>query len=187
MDEVWKDVPDFEGFYQASNTGKIRSVDRSVFCKRGKGYKSLYKGRELKGTIDKDGYLKINLAKEGVKSTVYIHRIVAKTFLKQSKEKPVVNHINEIKDDNRVSNLEWCSVRYNNLYGGRSKIVAAKTYKPVKATHLKTGEELLFISMSSAKDKGFSTSNISQCCSGAKKTHLGYKWEYVKKENEYAN
>lgn len=182
MEEIWKDVPGYEGFYQASNLGRLRSVDREVTCMRGEGHITRYKGKILKVRLDKDGYEKAIFSKGGKHKTPFVHRVIAATFIANPENYPVINHINEIKNDNRVDNLEWCSVRYNNVYNDRAKKANVKNYKPVRATHLKTGEHLEFHSMSIAVEYGFSPTNISQCCAGEKKSHCGYKWEYINKE-----
>lgn len=107
MQEIWKDIKDYEGSYQVSNIGNIRSLDREVF---NNGNKSLcnVKGRVLKPTKDKGGYLYVSLVKNKVAvKSVKIHRLVAFHFCDGYREGLEVNHIDGIRDNNIFTNLEW--------------------------------------------------------------------------------
>lgn len=108
MNEIWKDIEDFTGIYQVSNLGNVRSIDRKVFNKGNNSW-CYKKGRVLKPTKDKGGYLYVGLYnKENVKTnSVKIHRLVAIAFCKGYKEGLEVNHKNGIRYDNRSENLEW--------------------------------------------------------------------------------
>ena len=97
--EIWKDCVGYEGKYQASNQGKVYSLVRKQF-------------KQLR--YDKDGYLRVGLVdKNGKIITEHVHRLVAKAFLEQPKGKNIVNHLNSIRDDNRVENLEWTDASGN--------------------------------------------------------------------------
>lgn len=110
--EVWKDIKGYEGCYQVSNLGKIRSLDRLV-NKKGGG-KRLLKGRVLKTYIKKNGYEQIGLTVNGDTKYFTIHRLVAVHFIKNDDpDKNVINHKNGIKTDNKKTNLEWCTHSYN--------------------------------------------------------------------------
>ena len=102
--EEWKDVVGYEGLYEVSNLGNVRNKQT---------------GKVLKPTLGKRwGYYKLNLYKDGIIKSKTIHRLVAEAWIPQVyKDKDQINHINEIKTDNRVENLEWCTVNYNNAYG----------------------------------------------------------------------
>lgn len=106
-DEIWKDIPEYEGVYQISNMGRVFSFPRS----------GCY-GGILSPHADKDGYLDITLQKNGKKRKFRVHRLVALAFIPNDApmEKPLVNHKNFIRDDNRVENLEWVSTRQNRSY-----------------------------------------------------------------------
>ena len=99
--EIWKDVPGFEGFYTVSNLGRLYSFRRKKIMKPNK---------------TKKGYLRTSLTINGLTKSLLVHRIVATAFISNTEEKSDVNHINGIKDDNKVSNLEWCSSSENSIH-----------------------------------------------------------------------
>ena len=111
--EVWKDVKDFGG-YKVSNNGRVKSLDRYVVDKNGK--RMFYNGIYLKQHVDKDGYLRVQLNKEGKGYNVGVHRLVLLAFVPNPENKPQVNHKNGIKNDNRLENLEWCTNSENQLH-----------------------------------------------------------------------
>ena len=109
---IWKDIPGYEGLYKVSNTGKIFSVATN---------------RELSVIQKKDGYTCISLCdKDHNKKQYRIHQLVAKAFIPNPNNLPMINHKNEIKNDNRVENLEWCNNFYNSNYGNRNLILSKK-------------------------------------------------------------
>lgn len=107
--EIWKDIPDYEGYYQASNLGNIKGLNRIITTKLGRNKTIL--GEIIKPVIGKDGYLKLNLGKNGKKVTFRVHRLVMMAFYGFSKL--VVDHINSDIKDNRLKNLRYCTVREN--------------------------------------------------------------------------
>ena len=117
MKEIWKPVVGYEGLYQVSNMGRVKSLERKV--PKGYGERTV-KERILKLRIGRDGYLKIGLyGSTGKQKWFQVHRLVGEAFIQNPDEKPQINHINEIKTDNRACNLEWyskhayrCSERY---------------------------------------------------------------------------
>lgn len=107
--EVWKDIPGYESCYQASNLGRIKSCNRLVKYKNGKTQP--IKEKILKQNISTSGYLQVSLCKNNIREKVMVHRVIAITFIENKENKPTVNHINEIKTDNRVENLEWATYK----------------------------------------------------------------------------
>ena len=116
--EEWKDVVGYEGLYEVSNLGNVRGVDRIVQYKN--SYKTI-KGKVKTPRYYPDGYTSVILSKDGYKKQYFVHRLVAYAFIPNPDNLPCINHINEIPDDNRVENLEWCTIQYNNTYGTRIK------------------------------------------------------------------
>lgn len=121
---IWKDIPDYIGLYQVSDTGLVRSLDRVVTQKNRSGYGDLtrtYKGKLLKPRYDKDGYKKVELNKQGYRPKyVFVHRLVALSFVSGYFDGAVVNHIDGNKANNLKDNLEWCTVKSNNVHAYRT-------------------------------------------------------------------
>lgn len=110
--EVWKDIDGYEGLYQVSNLGRVRSLDRYDL------YKRFHRGVVLIPKQERpDRYLTVSLWKNGKHSLRYVHRLVASEFIENNNNLPEVNHIDENKTNNTVSNLEWCDRAYNANYG----------------------------------------------------------------------
>jgi hypothetical protein len=105
--EIFKDIPGWEGKYQVSNIGRIKSLPRMVVACTGKVYNR--KERILKQTTNEDGYKVVYLSKEGKDYTLGVHRAIALAFIANPENKPMVNHINANRADNWVDNLEWCT------------------------------------------------------------------------------
>ena len=109
--EVWKDIPGFEGFYQVSNFGNVKSLPRLQADKN--GLQKVYKGKRIKPYVADHGYLAVHLMKNGERTKRRINRLVAEVFIPNQDNKPEVNHKNGIKTDNRAENLEWCTHQEN--------------------------------------------------------------------------
>ena len=184
-DEVWRDIKGYEGQYQVSNKGNIYSVDR----KDSQGKKC--GGRMLRPGYDKDGYLQVALCKDGKPKTKKIHRLVTETFIPNPNGFSEVNHKDEIKTNNYVENLEWCTRKYNVNYGTAIERATQTQSKKVRAVNIKTGEVLTFNSIREAGRKGYSGGHISASCRGVYKdnrtgkligdghTYRGYRWSYI--------
>lgn len=121
QNEIWKDIEGYEGLYEVSSLGRVRSLDRID----GAGH--LRKGKILKPKLEPSGYLRVTLHKESIGKCFRINRLVASAFIPNPNGYPVVNHRDEDKTNDRADNLEWCTVRYNNNYGTRNeRIVQTK-------------------------------------------------------------
>lgn len=174
INEIWKDVEGYEGKYKISNQGKVKSLNY-----RGHGVEAL-----LKPKTDKDGYLEVRLCVNNVSRYVRVHRLVASTFIENDCDKPQVNHINEVKDDNRVENLEWMTNKENVNHGTATKRRSntMTKYKDIVGVNVETGKVIRFSTVNEAGENGFSTSVIRGILNGSKrgkysmKTNKGYKW-----------
>ena len=195
MKEIWKDIEGYEGLYQVSNFGKVRSLDR--YNSRG----CWIKGCILEPTNCK-GYLQIVLFLNGKKSYYYIHRIVAEAFLPNPDNKPEIDHINTDKTDNTVclnedgsinyekTNLRWVShtenmnnplTRKKQSTRFKGKIGHNTPASKIIAQLDKNGKllKVWLCAMDAVRQEGYTQEHISSCCKGTLKTHKGYKWQYI--------
>lgn len=138
MSEEWRPVVGYEGLYEVSNTGQVRSLDMYVKCRYG-NYR-LHKGKVLSPVKDKKGYLKVVLCCNGKCKTIKVHRLIAQAFLLNPDNLPQVNHKDEDKTNNCVENLEWCTAKYNNNYGTRKDKVRETAIKNGYCTGLSKEE-----------------------------------------------
>lgn len=167
--EAWKQYPDYP-FIEVSNLGRVRTKDRIITDRRGRKYH--IKGRVLKQQRDQCGYMQVHFKVNGKSVCLYIHRMVAITFIPNQNGYPEVNHKDNNRANNNVSNLEWCTREYNNAY--REKYGTACNH-PVIAINPETGEVLRFESQSEATRKlGVSQGNISMVIKGKYDKTGGY-------------
>lgn len=178
MEEQWKDIFGFEGLYQISNFGRVKSL---------KGCRGVQE-RILKSLKNKDGYLQVVLCKNGKIFHKLIHRLVAQAFLPNPNNLPEVNHINEVKTDNVIilnedesineeaSNLEWCDHSYNVVYSKAKAVLQCDKQGNFIREWPSTNEI--------QRQLGFSHGNISYCCLGKLKQAYGFIWRYKNEENQ---
>lgn len=206
--EIWKDIDGYEGLYQVSNLGRVKSLN----------YNHTNQEKILRQIKTKGGYVIINLCKNGKSKNFLVHRLVANAFLENLNNLPQVNHIDENKENNVVSNLEFCDAKYNNNYGTAiQRRVANTDYKAItakidykafqekrvantdwKSIGRKNAEKLtngvlskqvyqynkkgelikIWESTAECGRNGFHFGNVAACCRGERKTHKGYIWSY---------
>lgn len=179
MEEIWKDIENYEGLYQISNLGNVRSVDRIVNAGIENNNKVVKKGKILNPVKDKDGYLKVSLSKNNIRKNYFVHRLVGKIFIANNKNLKQINHKDENKENNCVSNLEWCDNKYNQNYGTRKMRIAKSLSKPVIQYDLNKKYVKTWInSVEIEKKLKICASNIRYVCLGKRKTAGGYIWRY---------
>jgi len=186
ISEVWKDIKGYEGLYQVSNLGRVKSLERTLTRKNGR--RQTIQERILKPLIRRDGYLQVVFYNSNGKSErIYIHRLICKAFHENPENKPCVNHIDENKTNNSASNLEWCTYAENINHGTRNrragKAIAKALSKPV-GQYTRDGK-LIKVWQSAhevQRQLGFYQGNISRAVLGKTKTAYGYVWKYVDEE-----
>ena len=173
--EEWRPVPGYEGLYEASNTGKVASLN----------YNGTGARRELKPIKRHHGYLNVRLYRDGKWREVRLHRVIAETFIPNEENLPEINHIDENPANNAFTNLEWCTHEYNCNYGSRidrqrKSMINGKLSRAVIAT-LPDGSVERYPSQAEAsRQLKCSQGRISDACKGIIKTyHHGRRWAYA--------
>lgn len=191
MEEIWKDIAGYEGYYQVSNLGRVRSLDRYVATVGNKSGQRLVRGRIIKQTArytnDVLGYYCVNLSKKGTDKLYTVHRLVATAFIPNPDNLPCVNHKDECKFNNRSDNLEWCTIGYNNSYGTARERSSQKTRMPVLKFDLSGNKICRYDSLKDAANiEGISKGNIANVCvnRNGKKSLNGFIFMY---EEDYIN
>jgi hypothetical protein len=179
--EIWKDICGYEGYYQVSDFGNLKSVDRIIKHHHGKLLQK--KGRPLTQFFDKYGYLKVSLSMQGIQRTERVHRLVAKAFIENPNNFPIINHKDENKTNNNVKNLEWCTPAYNVNYNGAAVRGGISRRIPIN----QYTKDFDFIKRWEGRFEienfyNFDGSSISKCCIGKAKSAYGYIWEYAEPE-----
>lgn len=188
--EVWKDIPDYEGWYQVSNFGRIKSVDRQFMLQRVcDSVPRVIKCKAciIKACTKRGDYLTCHLKKNGTNKSVKFHQVVCKAFHPNPDGLPEVNHINEIKTDNRADNLEWCTRRYNATWGTIiSRLIKAQVNHPNKSRKVyqydKDGNFITaYPSIKEAsRVTGAKEANIASVCNNSKSsTAAGFIWSFT--------
>ena len=171
-EEVWKDVKGYEGYYQVSNLGNARSLDREVL---NQGVVQPIKGRVLKAGI-RNGYKSVVFSLNGKVKNHSMHRLVAEAFIDNEYNLPVVNHIDENKLNNAVENLEWCTQNEN------LKKSSTNRYKGRKVGQYTLRGALVKVwgnAHVAGQNGEFDGNLIRRCCVGERNKHKGYRWKYM--------
>lgn len=181
--EIWKPVVGYEGLYEVSNLGRVRSLDKITADGR------RIKGKILKGKIDKGGYLLVILCKDKKQTTYKVHRLVAEHFIPNPQNKPCIDHINTVRTDNRVENLRWATYKEN----GNNPLTKIKQRRMLKGKYgkehpaskpiIQYDKDGNFIKeWDCANDVervlGISNKHIGSVCLGKRKSCGGYIWKY---------
>lgn len=192
MEEIWKDIKGFEGFYQISNMGNVKSLRH---WRKQEGF-------IMKPQTNSTGYLRVELKVDGKSKRAFVHRLVAEEFVDNPNNYNVVNHIDCNPKNNVAANLEWTTLKGNSEYmvklgrNKRTKEWLLKQHsaairvqgKPVVRIEPKTRQIKWYECLNSVANDGFTKSEVSHCCNHKRKMHRGYVWlfaaEYKKEEIE---
>ena len=195
MKEEWRQIQGYEGLYEVSNLGRVKSLER--YDKIGR----LIKEKTLNPRKHKKGYLYVGLSKDGIQKKYSIHRLVAIAFIPNPNNLPQVNHKDENKENNCLDNLEWCTNEYNCNYGNHGKNISKSLLggtlseqtrqrmseaRSIKIVQLSLDGKLVKIwnSLRETDKFGYKHACISECCRGLRKTHKKFRWMYYE---EYIN
>lgn len=168
--EIWKDIEGYEGLYQISNFGRVKSLKWN--------HSNIIKTLKLSNN---GGYIRTSLFKNKAEKRFYVHVLVAQAFIPNPNKYPEVNHIDENKSNNHVDNLEWCNKSYNANYGNRNKLISIHSamLRPVLQFDLKGNFIKEYPSIAEAVEElKIRSSGISNCCAGRYSKSGGYKWRY---------
>ena len=183
MKEIWKDIKGYEGLYQVSNLGRVKSLKREI---KNQYNKYIIKEKIITSFDNGKGYLRLYLYKNGISKNYYIHRLVAEAFIPNPNNYMEINHKSGIKTENFVNNLEWCNRKQNMEHAYKNKLKINKkgieNNKSVKIKQIdKNNNQInIFYGIREAERKtNINHTNIILCCKGKRKYAGGFKWEYV--------
>lgn len=164
MEEIWKDIKGYEGYYQVSNLGRVQSIKKRKIFRNNKNSR---------------GYIVVTLTKNNIERSFAVHRLVAQTFINNPDNLPQVNHIDGNKQNNKVENLEWCTQKENQIHCYRNNLQRLGTKKIIQinvdGTIIKEWDSITDAEMKLKINHG----KISMVCRGKRKTAGGYLWKYA--------
>ena len=199
--EIWTDIEGYEGLYQVSNMGRVKSLERMKWCGLNGGCYYKVPEKILEGYDNGYGYSYVILCKDGKDKKCRINRLVAQAFLPNPDNLPEVNHKDEDKQNNYVENLEWCSKSYNINYGTRNKKAGKKIAEKLRGRkqteeHIKKRSKPLFSvdkesglimwwqsANEASRQLGISQGNITECCQGKRKSAGNHIWFYADEDD----
>lgn len=175
MEEIWKDIKDYEGKYQVSNLGNVKSLN----------YNGTGLVRLMKLSRSGRGYRHVSLTKNRIERKPYVHRLIAEAFIPNPENKPYIDHINTIRSDNRIENLRWVT-RKENMNNPLSRVNMSGKFGALHHRSIpiiqysKDGEFIqeFACTWEATRETGVHNGNLVQCCKGKVKTAGGYVWKY---------
>ena len=192
MEEIWKWIDGYINMYQVSNLGRVRSVDRDVYCEVSPNKLQHIFGKVLKQGTSHKGYPIVYLSKDGKQKTITVHRLVAEAFIENPLSLPQVNHKDGCKTNNYANNLEWCDNSYNQKHAYANGMQPSyeesngrgRPAKSVAMLDLNTKEVLrTFKTLASVKrETGINQFNVRSVCLGLRNHAGGYGWKFINEE-----
>lgn len=184
--EIWKPIPNYEGFYEVSSMGRVRSLDRKLPHPKNQMVVSHRKGRILKPEPDKYGYPVVTLCQEAKTKTFKVHRLVALAFIPNPDNLPQIDHINTKKYDNRPENLRWCTTQQNTVWRDekrRPRVLCKETRRKFTTSY----EAAAWVIENGIRNhKGIQTTNyktvaraIRDACRGVIGSAYRFHWTYL--------
>ena len=185
--EIWKPIPGYEGLYEASSMGRVRSIDREVYHKKYPDKLVKRKSHILKNATLTNGYKAVCLNKGGKKYRYKLHRIIAATFIPNPDNLPCVDHINNLRYDNRPENLRWCTVRQNTKWreemhapGDRvRKVVICKETGRVFKTSYQAADWVVTKNLTTSTNWKTIAGNIRDACKFKGRMAYKFHWAYL--------
>ena len=186
--EIWKDVPGYEGEYMVSNYGKVLFVGR--YIARNTGALTCTEPHLLTWRTNKDGYAQVDLWKSNKSKRMYVHRLVAISFLDNPNNYPCIDHIDTDKLNNYIQNLRWCNHSMNNSnpltreHFNKTcislRVMGRWIQREVIGINIIDRDDIrAYTTISESKKDGFNPSQVSACCLGKRKTHKGFEFHYL--------
>ena len=183
--EEWRDIKGYDGLYQVSDWGRVKSLERKELFSNGKKLcERNRKEKIMKLKTDKYGYLQVTLSKKGKQISYTVHRLVAEAFIANPENKPQIDHISTIRTENFVENLRWCTTKENannpiSLVNKSVRLINRKDQAKKVYQYTLDGKLVkVWPSVAECGRNGFYKDKIWSCCNGKRKTHKGYKWSY---------
>lgn len=174
--EIWKDIKAFEGIYQISNKGRVKTLK----CQRGRNRIWIDRVIIMKPAISRCGYLRVDLWKHRKAKHFSVHRLVAEAFIPNPNNYPCVNHKDECKTNNHVENLEWCTSKYNTNYGTSIERTILYNIKPISQFDAEGNFIRSYCCVNeAAKILDIDKSAITAAASGTHYSSGGFLWEYT--------
>ena len=183
MSEEWRPVVGYEGLYEVSNLGRVRSCARVVFFINGKH--KPYQSRIKALRINQGGYVLVTLSKNCKRRSFTVHKLVARAFLGPCEEGIEVNHKDEDKTNNRLDNLEYCTKKYNANYGTRGARISKAQEKPIESIDCLGRRKRYSSVLNAEKETHISHRNISRYARGERCPTNGLKWRYIAEIEHY--
>ena len=186
--EIWKPIPSYEGFYEASNMGRIRSVPHITSHPRNNDMPFARSGKIRKPRYDKNGYAILNLSKNGVFKTCKVHRLVAEAFIPNPDNLQQIDHINGKVYDNRVENLRWCTTQQNTKYRDEHHEIGDRARYRIRCKEtgmeFRSSYDASFWVMQNGYSKNSTNyktiaKSIRSCCLGDYKSSYGFHWAFA--------